>query len=187
MKNPFQSPTQNMTRLTNEQIMDFLDNACTPEERARIEAHLEKNQEDAELVNELRFAMNAAQDWHQSEPVQVSENFWPKLRDNLGPAPSRGMLSSFQKSMRQMFGTSPASRLSLGAAMAAVVVAMGIFLFAPQNAQQPVMANQPTAQDMAFIQQSVQQHKEFVATSPVAGDVSSLETGADEDEEDANP
>ncbi len=187
MKNPFQTPTHNMTRLTNEQIMDFLDNACTPEERTRIESHLKTNQEDAELVNELRFAMTAAKDWHESEPVQVSENFWPKLRDNLGPVPSRGILSSFQKSMRQMFGTSPATRLSFGVATAAVVVAMGIFLFAPQNAQQPVMAAQPTAQDMEFIQQSVKQHDAFVATSPVAGDVSTLETGADDVEEDANP
>jgi anti-sigma factor RsiW len=186
MKNPFQTPTHNMTRLTNEQIMDFLDNACTPEERARIESHLKINQEDADLVNELRFAMTTAKDWHDSEPVQVSENFWPKLRDNLGPAPSRGILSSLQKSVRQMFGTSPASRLSLGAAMAAIVLAMGVFLFAPQNAQQPAVADM-TAQDMAFVQQSVKQHEAFVATSPVAGDVSTLETGADEDEEDANP
>jgi len=176
-----------MTRLTNEQIMDYLDNACTPEERTRIESHLKTNQEDAELVNELRFAMTAAKDWHESEPVRVSENFWPKLRDNLGPVPSRGILSSFQKSVRQMFGTAPASRLSFGVAMAAVVIAMGAFLFAPQNAQNQAVANQPTAQDLAFVQQSVQQHEAFVATSPVAGDVSTLETGADDVEEDSNP
>ena len=176
-----------MTRLTNEQIMDFIDDACTPEERTRIESHLKQNQEDADLVHELRFAMSAAKDWHDSEPVQVSENFWPKLRDNLGPAPQRGILSSFQKSLRQVFGTSPATRLSFGVAMAAIVIAMGAFLFAPQNAQTPAMAGQPIAQDMAFVDQSVKQHQAFVVSSPVAGDVSATETGADEDEEDANP
>ena len=78
-----------MNRLSNDQIMDYLDSALSPSEMARVEKHLKTNAEDAELVSELRFAMGAAKEWHQSEPLQVSENFWPKLRDNLGPAPRR--------------------------------------------------------------------------------------------------
>ena len=176
-----------MTRLSNEQIMDYLDGTLSKEERARVESHLQANAEDAQLVNELRFAMSAAKDWHESETVRVSDNFWPTLRDNLGPAPSRGVLSSLQKSWRQAFGTSPATRLSLGAATAAIVLAMGAFLFAPQSAQQPVVAESLSAQDLAFVEQSVEQHEAYVAASPVAGDVSSLETGDDEVENDENP
>ncbi|RYG58473.1 hypothetical protein EON80_27015, partial [bacterium] len=81
-----------MTQLSNEQIMDYLDGTLSPSETARVEEHLKNNAEEAQMVNELRFAMGAAKEWHESEPLTVSDNFWPKLRDNLGPAPKRGVL-----------------------------------------------------------------------------------------------
>ena len=45
-----------MTRLSNEQIMDFLDLTLSPEESTRIDSHLQSRSEDRELVDELRFA-----------------------------------------------------------------------------------------------------------------------------------
>ncbi|HEX9997431.1 MAG TPA: zf-HC2 domain-containing protein [Abditibacterium sp.] len=172
-----------MNQLTNEQIMDYLDGALSESETARIETHLKNNPADAEIVGDLKMALGHVKTWHESEPLQVSENFWPKLRDNLGPAPKRGLLSSIQKSLGDVFGTSRAARFSVGVALATIVLAMGAFMFAPQNATQPVIADKISAGDQAFIQQSMQKHEAFVQSAPVAGDVSSLETGAEDDNE----
>jgi anti-sigma factor RsiW len=170
-----------MTQLPYEQIMDYLDGTLTPAEAARIEEHLKQNAEDAQMVNDIRFAMGTTQDLRESETWQVSENFWPKLRDNLGPAPKRSAWSSLRKSLSTMFGTSPAARLSVGAATVAIVIAMGAFLFAPQNATQQSFAM--TEADKMFIQQAVQKHEAYVQTQPAPGDVSSVETGAEDDNE----
>ena len=173
----------NNQRLTNEQIVDYLDGALSSDETARIDAHLKTNAEDAEIVADLKMALGHAKAWHESEEVQVSENFWPQLRDNLGPAPKRGLLSNLQKSLGQVFGTSRAARFSVGVALATIVLAMGAFMFAPQNATQQVVADKISAGDQAFIRQSMEKHEAFVQSAPVAGDVSSLETGAEDDNE----
>lgn len=171
-----------MTQLPYEQIMDYLDGTLSPTEMAKIEEYLKNNPEEAQMVNDIRFAMGATQDVRENETWQVSDNFWPKLRDNLGPAPKRGMLSNLRKSLSSMFGTSPAARFSVGAAVAAIVIAMGAFLFAPQNATTPAMAEMTQA-DKMFIQQAVQKHEAYVQSQPAPGDVSSIETGAEDDNE----
>ena len=171
-----------MKRLTNEQIMDYLDGALSPAEMQKIEAHLEVNQEDAECIRDLQMAMGAVQEWHTSEPLRVSDNFWPSVRDQLGPAPKRPALSQLGKSLTGLFGTAPTARWSMGAAFAAIVIALGALLFSPQHATTPVMALTPA--DQTFIQQSVQRHEAYIASQPVAGDVASAETGADDTDED---
>jgi anti-sigma factor RsiW len=170
-----------MNRLSNEQIMDYLDSALSPSEMARVEQHLKTNAEDAELVSELRFAMGAAKEWHESEPLQVSENFWPKLRDNLGPAPKRSAWSQLKNQMAGLFGPSRTARLSFGAAFAVIMVLLGALLFSPQGST-PV-ANALSPADKAFIAQSVAKHEAYVQNQPAPGDAQSIETGADDDNE----
>lgn len=160
--------------------MDYLDGALSASETARVESHLKGHAEDAELVRDIQMSLGAIKAWHESEPLQVSENFWPTLRDNLGPAPKRSLWSSVRKSLSNTFGTSPAARYSVGAAIAAIILAMSAFLFAPQNATQTAVAD-ITPADRAFITQSVQKHEAYVQIQPAPGDASSLETGADDD------
>ena len=177
-----------MKRLSNEQIMDYLDGTLSAAERAKVEAHLNSNAEDAETVRELQFAMSAAQDWHAADEMRVSENFWPNLRDNLGPAPKRSWWSSLLKGANPV--AAPRAKWSVGAAFAAVAlaIAMGAMFFAPQNATNPAIAGDISAADKMFIQQSVQKHEDYVASQSVPGDTSARETGADEDNtEDAIP
>lgn len=171
-----------MTQLSTEQIVDYIDGSLSPKEMARVEEYLKDHAEEAEMIKEMRFAMSAALEWHESEPMRVSENFWPKVRDNMGPAPKRGLVSSLRKSLGSLFGTSQVARFSMGAAFAAIVLAMGAFLFAPQNATPPVQAS-ISQSDMMFIQQSVQKHQAYVQSQPAPGDVSSIESGADDDNE----
>jgi anti-sigma factor RsiW len=179
-----------MTRLSNEQIMDFLDGTLSPEEMARIESHLDSNNEDRELVEELRFATQSLHDFnvaeYGAEPMRVSENFWPELRENLGPAPKRSFFRSLVKSLNGAGAAKPTVRYSFGAAFAALVLALGMLMFAPKNAQQPALAGMSPA-DKTFIQQSLKQHESYVQAAPVAGDVDAVETSSDEGDDDAGP
>ncbi len=178
-----------MKRLSNEQIMDYLDGTLNAAERADVETHLKGNADDAATVRELQFAMNAAQEWHAADEMRVSENFWPHLRDNLGPCPKRSWWSSLLKGVAPTTVAAPRAKWGLGAAFAAIAlaIAMGAMMFAPQNATTPVVAN-ITMADQAFIQQSAAKHEAYVTSQAAPGDTSARETGADEDNtEDAIP
>ena len=177
-----------MKRLSNEQIMDYLDGTLSAAERAQIEAHLGAHAEDAATVRELQFAMSATQAWHAEEEMRVSENFWPNLRDNLGPAPKRSWWSSLFKGARPTV-TAPAARWSMGAALAAIVLALGMMMFAGPGQRTPVLAkNDISAADKMFIQQSVKKHEAYVTSEVAPGDTSARDNGADEDNtEDAIP
>jgi len=178
-----------MTRLSNEQIMDFLDGTLSPEEMARIESHLDSNADDRELVEELRFATQSLHDFnvaeYGSEPLRVTENFWPELREKLGPAPKRGFFSQLIKSLNGVGASKPAVRYSFGAAFAALILAMGMLMFAPKDSQTPAVALSDA--DKTFIQQSLKQHESYVQTAPIAGDVDAVETSSDEGDDDAGP
>jgi len=179
-----------MTRLSNEQIMDFLDGVLSPEEMARVESHLKNSPEDRALVDEIRFATQSLRDFdtleYGQEPLRVSENFWPHLRDNLGPAPKRGFFRGLWKSFNSAGASKPVARYSVGLAMAGLVVAMAAFMFAPRNSTPSIQAAM-TQSDRQFVQQSLKQHETYVQSAPVAGDVSALDSSNDEGDDDANP
>jgi len=178
-----------MKRLTNDQIMDYLDGVLAPDEVSRLEAHLQQNAEDADLVRELRFANVATQDLRASEEFRVSENFWPNLRDQLGPAPRRSpwrrFLLGLTRALNPVTGTSRGGRLSVGAALAAIILALGFSFFGPKSAIDQTRADMPpSAADLAFIQSSADRHEAYLAAEPVVpGDASVRETGADDDDD----
>ena len=182
-----------MKRLSNEQIMDYLDGTASAAERASVEAHLRDNAEDAATVRELQFAIGAAKEWHAADEMRVSENFWPNLRDNLGPCPKRSWWSNLLKSAAPAPTSmhAPRAKWGLGAAFAAVAlaIAMGAMLFAPQSATNPAIATSDmSAADKMFIQQSVQKHEAYVTSQAVPGDTNVRDNGADEENtEDAIP
>ena len=78
-----------MKRLNNNDIMDYLDGALSPQRQSEIEAHLQSNSEDAELVNDLKMAQMALVEWDKSEPVRASDDFWIKVREQLPAQPKR--------------------------------------------------------------------------------------------------
>ena len=178
-----------MTRLSNEQIMDYLDGTLSPQEAARIESHLQASAEDRELVDELRFATQSLHDFnvaqYGAEPMRASENFWPELRGKLGPAPKRGFFRQLSTSFNGAGARKPAVRYSFGAAFAALVLALGALFFAPKNATHQALALTPA--DQTFIQQSLKQHESYVQSAPVAGDVSAIDSSTDEGDDNSNP
>lgn len=180
-----------MTRLSNEQIMDYLDGTLSPQEIARIESHLQDSAEDRELVDEIRFATRSLHDFNAleygAEPMRVSDNFWPELRGKLGPAPKRGFWSQLSKSLSGAGTKKPAVRYSFVAALAALVLAFGAFMFAPKNAQNPIVASEITQADQNFIQRSLKQHESYIQSAPIAGDVSAIDSSTDEGDDNTNP
>jgi len=180
-----------MTHLPNELIMDFLDGTLSPEEMARVESHLEHSPADRDLVDEIRFATTSLRDFNTleygAEPMRAGDNFWPELRGKLGPPPKRGFFRQLAKSLNSAGASKPAARYSFGVAVAGLVIALGAFMLAPKNAQQTAVAGQLTPADQMFVQQSLKQHETYVQGKPVAGDVSAVESGTDEGNDDAIP
>jgi hypothetical protein len=137
-------------------------------------------------VELMRLAMPAVKDWHESEPLRVSENFWPELRDKLGPVPQRSLFSKLRNQVLGVFGPSRTTRLSFGVAAVAIVLALGAFWFAPQGARQPAVAI--TKADLNFVKASRERHEAYLRSQPVTpGDSSVQESGADDVEEETNP
>jgi len=174
-----------MKRLTEQQVMEYLAGELTPADKTRYEAHLAQSAEDAEQIGELQFALSALREWDESEPLRVSQNFWPQLRDQLGPPPQRSAWSKLRNQFLGLAGSPSRTRLSVGVAVATVVVAMGAFLFSPTHSTNQAQATPLTAADTAFVQSSVAQHADYVRHPLHPGDEAAYETGADEN--DSNP
>jgi hypothetical protein len=135
---------------------------------------------------DMKLAMQALQAWNEAEPVQVSENFWPRIREQLPARPPRSPLRRAASTLGAWLwpSHSPLAASMRVAALAAIVALAG-FWFAPQNATQPAVALSPEA--TAFIERSLQKHDNYVATQPAdgglaipAGDVASSENDSDE-------
>ncbi len=173
--------THKMSAKTEMQLMDILD------EQKLSGAHDGNlSAEDLSALNDAMLAMNALQDWAQDEPIQAREDFWPRLREKLPAQPPRSV-------SRRVLGVLggwlwPAQApiaASMRVAVLVAIVALASFWFAPQRAVSPVSAF--SAEETAFIQRSLQQHDNYVATGPAdgsfeipAGDASSADDGESE-------
>jgi len=136
--------------------------------------------------------MSALKDWDESDPIRVSDDFWPKLRDKLPEQPERSWLRSLsaQASAWLMPNRSPL-RLSIGAAMIAMFLAMAVFLSGPQQTVHQSQAL--TTEETAFVKKAVERHTNFVESQPLSssmplpvGDSRSAD-GDEEDGESYNP
>jgi anti-sigma factor RsiW len=162
-------------KISNEDLMNYVDGTLTAGQVSRVEEHLRAHPEDAELVSEMKLAVQALHDWDAAEPVQVSADFWPRLRDKLPAKPGR----SLWRKVGELVWPSQ-SRLGLSVRAAAVVVAAILFMaaswFSPKQAVHQVSANA----DDVFIQQSLQKHSAYVQSQPLSaplppGDVKSAD------------
>lgn len=157
-------------RLSNIDIMDYLDGTLEAARRAEVEEHLRVCAEDAELVAELKMAQIALHDWDQAEPVRVSDDFWPKLRAQLPEQPPRGWVHRLAAQAGAWLWPSQ-SRLGLSLRLAAVAVllAIAVSFFAPQQARHRVVAKDLTPAERTFIQQSLDRHSNYVSSQPLGG------------------
>lgn len=148
-----------MKKLKDIEMIDVLDE--------KFQAEL--GQDDAEQLEDMKLAMMALKAWDEAEPVQVSENFWPQLRDKLPARPPRSPFRRAASTLGAWLWPAHAPlAASMRVAMLAAVLALASFWFAPQNATQPVGADF-TKEEKAFISHSLKQHDNYVTAQPDNG------------------
>lgn len=154
-------------KITNEVLMDYVDGTLDAGQIAAVEAHLASNPEEAALVADMKMAIGALQEWDEAEPVKVSEDFWPRLRDKLPAAPARNPLRRLGSQFAAWLWPSPTPmRVSARVAVLAVIFAMGAALFSPRQATHTATADSLTQADKMFIQQSMNRHSAYVSSQP---------------------
>jgi anti-sigma factor RsiW len=184
-----------MKNLKETDIMDYLDGTLAPARMAEVEAHLRENAEDAQLVADLKMAQSALIDWDKAEPVQVSADFWPKLRDKL---PAQAPRRSLWTQLSSMFSMPQKVAVSVGVAIAVAVAMLASGAFGPQQTKSVTFADRDkhtlTAEDRAFIERSIQRHDNYKVSQPLGGtnldkrgDVNSSETGDEDSTEETLP
>lgn len=153
-------------KITQDDMMSWVDGTLDGARRVEVDAYLQAHDEDAQLLADMKDAMSALHDWNAAEPVAVSDNFWPQLREKLPAKAGSGWNIS---RLAQTLFPARGWRLRAGAAAAMVFVALGALFFAPKNSTHRVEA-QPTtlsASEKQFIRQSLVQHRTYVAVQPL--------------------
>lgn len=168
-------------KLSNNDIIDYLDGALDTKRQSLVEEHLRAHAEDANLVSELKEARALLQEWDQAEPVAVAEDFWPRLRDKL---PSEGPRRSvWHRVGAWMWPSHSRAGLSVRVAVVAAFMALAALFMAPRHDVQQVTATQD---DATFIRQSIERHADYLAAPPVAkpkGDARSADSPEEPDDD----
>lgn len=147
-------------------ILDYLDNQLCEQDCDNLESHLEQHQDTSDAVDDARLAMLALHDLAQEEPVKVSEDFWPRLREHLPELPSRNPLSQFASNLSQwVWPTSSKWAISARVALLVTVLAMASLWLGPQRTVAPSSAAFSDS-EKAFIARSMQRHEDYVNTPP---------------------
>lgn len=141
-----------MKHLNETELMDLLDGKKTIETLSET---------DQERLDDAKLAVMALQAWEEAEPIQASENFWPKLRDQLPERPPRSAWHRVTASLGAWLwpAHSPLAT-SMRVAIVVAAVALASFWFAPQQAISPVVADF-TAEESAFIERSLERHDKY--------------------------
>jgi anti-sigma factor RsiW len=160
-----------MKKLSNEDLMDYVDGTLDAARLALVEEYLKASPEEAQLVADMKLALSALHEWDAAEPVRVSDNFWPELRDRLPEKPQRSWWRGTSAQIGAwLWPAHSPLRVSARVAVVAMVMAVAAWFFAPPSAQRPIEAEAPlTTADMEFIQQSLGRHKAYDMMQPLNG------------------
>lgn len=176
-----------MMKISNEELMDYMDGTLDGARLAAVEEHLRTHMEDAEMVRHFKVAQEALRSWDDDEPVQASPDFWIKVRRQLPEAPPRSWFRRTGAQVQAWLWPSHALGRSLRAGLVAAAVALSFYFFAPQQDTRTAMAsNQVPREAQSFIQQSLDRHAAYVSSQPLngslpIGDVRSAEHGDNDD------
>lgn len=130
-----------------------------------MEEALERSQNKASEVDDARLAMQALHALASEEPICVSEDFWPRLREKLPAQPPRNAVSQVTSLMSGwLWPSSSKWAVSARVAVVVAVLAMASLWFGPQRTVTPSSAI--TASEEAFISRSMQRHADYVNTPP---------------------
>lgn len=165
-----------MMKLNESNILDYLDDRLCAKDCADMEDALERSQHKASDVEDARLAMQALHALASEEPVAVSSDFWPRLREKLPEQAPRNAAAQISSTLTAWLWPS-SSKWAVSARVAIVVVflAMASLWFGPQRTVTPSSAI--SASERAFINRSLQRHTDYVNTPPSVNSLP-LPTGA---------
>lgn len=152
-------------KLNRSKILDYLDDQLDHEESSRMEASLQRRQDETDAVEDARLAMRALHLLAAEEPPRVSEDFWPRLREQLPEQPSRNPLWHFTSAASHWLWPSTSKwAVSARVALLVAVLAMASLWLGPQRTVTPSSA--VSTSEKAFITRSMQRHEDYVNTPP---------------------
>jgi len=128
-----------MKRLSDLEMMDYLDGTLSPERVSAVEAHLAAHAEDAELLADLKMARATLHELEAAEPVRAGDDFWLKVRAQLPEErkASQGILAQLGS---WLWPSNSPMGMSLRVAVMAALLAMLATWFGPGQTQYPTMA-----------------------------------------------
>ncbi|HVF85351.1 MAG TPA: hypothetical protein VM821_05185 [Abditibacteriaceae bacterium] len=155
-------------KITQDDMMNWVDGTLDVARREEVEEYLAQHREDAELLADMKDALNALHDWNTAEPVAVGDNFWPRLREQLPErAGGQGVRGGVSRLAQWLWPQKKAWRISGAAAAFAVLAIMLALNLAPENATPRVEAAALSASERQFIRQSLVQHRAYAAVEPL--------------------
>ena len=147
-----------MKRLSDTEMMDYLDGTLAPEKAAAVEAHLASSAEDAQLLADLRMAQATLHEMAEAEPIRASDDFWLKVREQLpervaqsSAAPAKGLMAQIGAWLWP--SNSPMGMSLRVGAVVAAILAMLMTMFGPGQIRQPTVAIAPTPKVLTTSQQ----------------------------------
>jgi anti-sigma-K factor RskA len=149
---------------------DYVTGTLDSEHAAELEEHLSGDADRRAELDEMKLTVALLRDVAEADPITVSEDFWPRLRDKLPQRAPRSAWARCEAAAKSWLWPSH-SRWGLSARVAgvAVIVAMALTLFSPRQATHTSYAdNGLTAADKLFIQQSLNKHSAYVSSQPVS-------------------
>lgn len=155
-------------KITQDDMMNWVDGTLDVTRRQEVDEYLAQHREDAELLADMKDALNALHDWNAAEPVAVSDNFWPRLREQLPErAGGAGVRGGVSRLTQWLWPQRSAWRISGAVAAITLLVIVAASIFAPKNATPRVEAKALSASEQQFIRQSVVQHRAYAAVEPL--------------------
>ena len=155
-------------KITQDDMMNWVDGTLDVARRQEVEEYLAQHREDAELLADMKEALSSLHEWNAAEPVAVSDNFWPRLREQLPErAGGQGVRGGASRLAQWLWPQKTAWRISGVAAAIALLVVVAASFFTPKDATQRVEAASLSASEKQFIQQSLVQHRTYAAVEPL--------------------
>lgn len=152
-----------MMKMNEDKILDFLDDRLGKRDYADMEEALGRSQERASDVEDARLGMQVLHALASEEPVVVSDDFWPRLREKLPAQPPRNAMAQISSTLSGwLWPSSSRWAISARVAVAVTIIAMASLWFGPQRTVTPSSAISPS--ERAFISRSMQRHADYVNT-----------------------
>lgn len=148
--------------LNESHILDYLDEKLNPSDNDAIESKLNHDQDKSDEVDDARIAMQALHDLASSEQIEVSSDFWPRLREQLpSKPPKRSVWDSIAANAAHWVWPS-SSKWAVSARVALVVAALAMTALWLGPQRTITHSSAISTSEQAFISRSLQQHEAYL-------------------------